>query len=78
LNKNSTLSPHYFKLAADQGSTEGQIEHAEWILRGDGVPGAVPRRESNYYFRLAFAQGDCRVQVRLRVGLLSGLFGRFD
>jgi TPR repeat protein len=78
IKKNITISVHYFKPATDQGSIESQIEYAEWILRGDGVPGTVPRRESEYYFRMAVAQGDYRALMRLGIGLLSGLFGRFD
>jgi hypothetical protein len=78
MERNTTLSAHYFKLATDQDSIEGQIEYAECILRGDGVPGTIPRCESKYYFRMAVAQDNCRAHMRLGLGLLSGFFGRFD
>jgi hypothetical protein len=32
--KNVSLSAHYLKLVAEQGSIEGRIEHAECFLRG--------------------------------------------
>jgi TPR repeat protein len=75
---NKSLAAHYYKLSADQGSIQGQIEYAEWILHGDGVHAIVARRESESYFRMGVAQGDWRAQMRLGIGLLSGLFGRFD
>jgi hypothetical protein len=72
------LSARYFKRAADQGSAEGQIKYAECILNENRVPGIVRRRESEHYLRLAATQEDSRAQIRLGIGLLSGLFGRFD
>jgi hypothetical protein len=42
------------------------------------VSGTIQPRESEHYFRLAVAQCDLRAQMRLGIGLLTGLFGRFD
>jgi hypothetical protein len=66
------------KLAADQGSAEGQIKYAEYILRVEGVSNIEHRRALEHYLQLAVAQYDSRAQMRLGIALLCGLFGRFD
>jgi TPR repeat protein len=52
-------------MSADQGSIEGQIEFAGFLIRGDRIPKAV--RESERYLRRAANQGDLRGQMRLGV-----------
>jgi hypothetical protein len=76
IERKETMGVEYLRSAADQGSIEGQIEYAEWLLRE--VPGTVPRHESEHYFRLAVTQNHPRAQMRLGIALLSGMFGRFD
>jgi TPR repeat protein len=65
IDKNAVLSAHYFKLAADQGSTKGQIEYTECIFHLEGVPVSVQRHECERYLRLVLAQCDSKAQMKL-------------
>jgi hypothetical protein len=78
VEQNSTLSVYYLKLAADHGSIEGQIEYADWIIRDNGMLSTDQRRECERYLRMASDQGDSKGRMRLGIGLMCGLFGRFD
>jgi TPR repeat protein len=69
-----SLSAHYLKLAAKQGSFEDQLEYAIFLLRGDGI--SIDDRECEYYLRDAVKQGDGRAQMCLSFCLLTGNFDR--
>jgi hypothetical protein len=56
LRKDAARSAHYFKLAADQGSIESQVEYAEYILRGNGVSHGLQPRDSEQFFSSLFVK----------------------
>jgi hypothetical protein len=63
IGKDIILSGHWLKLAADDGSINGEIEYGEYMLRVGGVSDIV---------QLAVAQHDSRAQMRLGIVLLCG------
>jgi hypothetical protein len=70
------LCAHYFKIAADQGSIEGMIGYARYLL--DHAQNGDDITESEQYFMSASEEGMTKAQIGYGIALLSGRFGRFD
>jgi hypothetical protein len=67
----------YYKLAADQGSPEGQLMYAECLITGEGVELNSIEAEK-YYLKAVSVEGCWRAHLRYAIALVSGQLGRFD
>jgi hypothetical protein len=73
---NLQQSAHYYRLAADQGSVQGQLMYANCLIHGVGI--AINVKQAANILKEACSHGDCRAHMRYGIALLSGLLGKFD
>jgi hypothetical protein len=76
ISEQAEKSAHYSKLAADQGSVEGQLMYARYLFHR--ARSSTDMKEAEKYLELASRQGDSAAQMQYGIVLLSGLLGRFD